>query len=490
MKRSKRLIIALVALVVIAGATVAVSQYEQEKEAISASGEVVLEISTADVRSLSWQYEDNDLSFHYDSGWVYDGDEAFPVDAEKIEEMLSPFSALAAAFIIEDVSDYAQYGLDDPLCTIEIATEDTEYTILVGDYSTLDYQRYISTGDGNVYLVNDDPMDIYDATLDDMMLNDSIPEFVDVERVEFSDAEDYEITRDEDGSSYRDGDVYYTVQDGETVPLDPDLVDSYVQYIGALSLTDYATYNAGEEDIAEYGLDDPELTVTIDYPDSETGEVETFTISFSRSAGDKLTDWDEVLADMEAEDESAGAEASAEPTEDDAVAYVRVGNSPIIYEISYDTFAQIMECGYNDLRHTEMLAAEFENVTELYVSLDGEEYVFTTTPESEEGEEADSDSGEELTWYYNGSEIDVTSLENAIAGLNASGFTSDSASGQLEIEVTAVFGFDGSPQQVITLYRNDANTCLACIDGQSTAYVPRSSVVDLIEAVNGIVLAG
>lgn len=159
---------------------------------------------------------------------------------------------------------------------------------------------------------------------------------------------------------------------------------------------------------------------------------------------------------------------------------------------SYDTFAQIMECGCNDLRHTEMLAAEFENVTELYVSLDGEEYVFTTTPESEEGEEeeADSDSGEELTWYYNGSEIDVTSLENALAGLNASSFTSDSASGQLEIEITAVFGFDGSPQQVITLYRNDADTCLACTDGQSTAYVPRSSVVDLIEAVNGIVLAG
>ena len=82
MKRSKRLIIALVALVVIAGATVAVSQYEQEKEAISASGEVVLEISTADVRSLSWQYEDNDLSFHYDSGWVYDGDEAFDLFVE------------------------------------------------------------------------------------------------------------------------------------------------------------------------------------------------------------------------------------------------------------------------------------------------------------------------------------------------------------------------------------------------------------------------
>ena len=352
MKRKNRLIILLVILVLAVGVTVGVSMIEEEREAIAESGEVVLEIPTESVTALAWEYEDTSLSFTLSDGvWNWDDDPAFPVDEESVETLLSQFSALAAAFVIEDVTDYGQYGLDDPLCVINITAYGEEYTINVGDYSTLDYQRYISFGDGNVYLVNDDPMDYYDATLDDMMLNDSIPNFVNVTRVIFTGAENYEIVRDEEGDSYLEDDVYYTDASGETTALDKDKVNSYVQYISGLSLTDYVTYDVTDDELAEYGLDDPELTVTIDYPDEETDESETFTISFSRSATDKLTDWDDVLAAMEAE-ESDSAAATEEPTDEEAVAYVRVEDSSIIYEISYDTFSSTMEASYDDLRHT------------------------------------------------------------------------------------------------------------------------------------------
>ena len=483
MKRKTRLIILCCVLAVAVGAAVGLSLYSEEAEQIAESGEVVFELPVDEVTALSWEYTDEEgetvsLAFTNNGGWSYDGDASFPVDGEALTELLDYFAAMPAAFVIEDVTDYGQYGLEEPLCTINITAGETEYEIALGDYSELDYQRYLSLGDGRAYLVNDDPMELYKITLDDLMLDDTIPAFVDVERVEFSGAENYVIERDENGGSYRAGDVYYT-ENGEV--LDTDSVNDFVTYIAALGLEDYYTYDATEADLAETGLDEPELTVTIDYPESgeEDAEILTFTISFSRSATDKLTDWDEVLAALE--EESEDAEETAEPTDEDAVAYLRVGESAIIYEIGYDTFKAIMACSYDDLRHTEIFPAEVEDVTALSVTLDGGTYEFTTMPP--EGAEAEDEGTQ---WYYEGEETGVTDIGTALAALSASRFDGGGASGEEEIRLRATLA--SGDEIALSLYRADGESCYAEVDGEGIGYVPRSQAVDLIEAVNAVVL--
>lgn len=495
MKRKTRLIVLCCVLVLAVGAAVGVSLYEEQRENIAESGEVVFELPVDDVSALSWEYTDDEeetvsLAFTNDGGWTYDGDAAFPVDGEAVNALLEQFSSLQAAFVIEDVEDYGQYGLDEPLCTIDIAAGDTEYGISLGNYSELDYQRYVSLGDGKVYLVNDDPMEAYKVTLDDLMLDDEMPSFVDVTRVEFAGAENYAIERDEEGPSYRADDVYYA--DGK--PLDPDSVDSYVAYIASLALGDYYTYDAAEEDIAECGLDEPELTVTIDYPnpdsEDEAAEALSFTLSVSRSATDKLTDWDEVLAAMEAGDEDAAAETE-EPTDEDAVAYLRVGESAIIYEIDYDSFKALMACAYDDLRYTELFPGETADLESLSVELDGETYEFTTTaPADEDGEsgEASGDDGEEAQWYFGGEEVSLSDVSTALGGLAVTEFADGGDGGEVEISLTAELALDGGTQVDITIYRVDGESCFAEVDGEGIGYVPRSQVVDLIEAVNAIAL--
>ncbi len=47
---------------------------------------------------------------------------------------------------------------------------------------------------------------------------------------------------------------------------------------------------------------------------------------------------------------------------------------------------------------------------------------------------------------------------------------------------------DYSDTMEIVLYRYDGTNCLCEINGESTSLIPRSSVVNLIEAVNTIVL--
>ncbi len=129
------------------------------------------------MEALSWEYESKTLSFHKEDDWIYDEDDEFPVDQEKIQWLLGIFEQFGVSFIIEDVEDYGQYGLDDPICRIDITTTDQSYEILLGNYSEMDQQRYVSIGDGNVYLVKDDPLNYYDIEIKDVIDNDETPIF-------------------------------------------------------------------------------------------------------------------------------------------------------------------------------------------------------------------------------------------------------------------------------------------------------------------------
>lgn len=120
MRKATKLYALLGVLLVVCIAAFAVSRYEEKKEQIKNSGEVILEIPTDSVTALSWTNESGTFSFTKDETWVYDDDNAFPVDEEKINDLLEQFTSFAAAFAIDDVEDYAQYGLDEPICTIHI----------------------------------------------------------------------------------------------------------------------------------------------------------------------------------------------------------------------------------------------------------------------------------------------------------------------------------------------------------------------------------
>ena len=191
MKRSKRLFALLGVLVVACIATVVVTQMEEDKEQIKATGEIVLEVASDDVQSLSWEYGETSLAFHKDEKWLYDEDEAFPVDEEQIHDMLEQFEAFGVSFIIEEVSDYSMYGLDDPECTIKFATENQSYTVEVGNFSNMDEERYVSIGDGNVYLAKVDPLEEFDAVLSDMIKHDEDLSYEQVTQIKFEGAENY-----------------------------------------------------------------------------------------------------------------------------------------------------------------------------------------------------------------------------------------------------------------------------------------------------------
>lgn len=482
MKRKTRVIALCAVLLCAVGITVAVSLMEKEREDIAESGEVVFSLPVDEVDALAWTYTDGEgeeqsFSFTKGDGWTWDEDADFPADGEMLDSLLERFASLQAAFVIENVTDYAQYGLDEPQCTIDITAGETAYEISLGNFSELDGQRYLSLGDGSVYLVNDDPLDYYGITLDDLLRDDEIPALTDVTELRFSGHSDATVKRDGQGGSYREEDVYYL--DGR--PLDTGSVEGYVSGIASLALDAYVTYAATEEDLARCGLDEPELTVSIDYPEPDTEQTATFELSVSRAAEDRQTSWEEVLSAMESEQQDGTAQDAAERT-----AYLRIGQSGILYQISYDTLAKIMACAYDDLRHDEIFPAEFADVSELAIALDGETYAFTTA--LPEGEDAAAQTDGETVWYLDGEAVDMADVDAALSGLTASRFADDAASGAEEIRLTATLALADSPRVELVLYRADGESCLALVDGAAVGYVPRSQAVDLIEAIRAIVL--
>ncbi len=501
MKRAKRIYILLGVLVVLCVATFAVSRYNEEQEKINTSNEIVLDIDAETVTALAWEMKENSLAFHLDteSGeWIYDDDEAFPASTDKITSLLEVFAEYEADFIIEDVTDYEQYGLDDPVCTISITLEDeTVYEINLGNFSSLDSERYIEFGDGNVYLAVVDPYDSYDLELSDMILHDTIDTISQADSITFSGAQNYTIYYEEDSANtYCTDDVYF-VENGD-LPLDTDSVTTYLSRFYNTVLSDYVSYNATEEELEQYGLSDPELVITVEYPYTVTdddGEETEETRSVTLTIG---IDQEELAAAEEELEDGEEVDLS------EITMYVRVDDSQIIYELTSTRYDYLMACGYDDLRHSEVLAANFEDVYQLDFTIDGVTYTIYTEIDEENSD--DEETVRLYYYYYDGEvvsaddleedddignyrvEVDGDTISDAIAAVTAESFTDEEATGELEISFVAYLENDHYEQVEVELYRYDGTYCLAVIDGEPVSLVLRSSVVDLVETINAIVL--
>ena len=462
MKRTKKLGIMLGVLAVICVMTLAVSTVKEKQENIEISGETVLSIPVEQVRSFSWEEDGDSLSFHKEEDrWVYDGDEHFPADTDKVENLLRQFEAFGVGFTIEDVEDPGTYGLAEPEDTLTIETEEKMYQIDMGDYSKMDQQRYVSIGDGKVYLAAHDPCaDFSDTTLRELALLDEVPDFKEgVQKLHFSGTETYEITRQEKSDSYREDDLWYTERDGEKIPMNPVMVEDYLAQLNNGILYNYADYYATEEELPGYGLDSPELTVEVTYSREE--QEQTFTLQIGRNP-DEVEKWN-ALTEEERE------------TADPVPAFVRVEGSDMVYRLDSTDYDRLIRYTVDDLRHKEVIPADAETMKQVDFTIDG------TTCHLTAGKE-------DGVWYHGEDKVEGSDLSGALSDLRITEFKADQPTDKLEISFTAVLKMEGEPKITVELYRYDGTSCLAVVDGKPLGLVSRENTVNLMEAVNSIIL--
>ena len=147
------------------------------------------------------------------------------------------------------------------------------------------------------------------------------------------------------------------------------------------------------------------------------------------------------------------------------------------YQITGEEYTALMAAAYDDLRHQEVLPVDFVEMTQLDITLDGESYAIAA-----QGDEDDR------TYLLGEEEVDLDDVLYAMECLTADSFTDQSPTGKEEIRLTLTSSRASVGTVEVALFRQDGSFCLAQVNGQSVSLIPRDQVVDLMEAVNAIVL--
>lgn len=211
-------------------------------------------------------------------------------------------------------------------------------------------------------------------------------------------------------------------------------------------------------------------------------------------------DPEELKSARESEEDDENAESVS--------MYVRIGDSQIVYEMDSENYEILFDASYDALRHKEVFWADFEDIYQIDITLEDTEHILVS----------ELDEDENRIWHYQGQDtniaateetaetfteetdgdaateeaeeeaLDLTEFKNALNALSASSFTSEQPTEKEEIRLTLYLENEKFPEVEIILYRYDGTNCLAVVDGVSVSLIPRSSVMDLVEAIQAIVL--
>lgn len=503
MAKLKKLCILLGVLAAVCIATIIVSNHEIKKEKIKNSDEVILEVPSDTVSSLSWTYDGNTLSFtKQDDTWSYDADPTLPVDPDKIDQLLKLFEEFGVSFVIEEPESLDQYGLDKPECTVSFTADGKDHTLKLGGFSTMDSERYVSIDDGNVYLVKTDPLDAFDKTADDFIKSDEVPELSSAEKISIggSSVQAFDISYDADNElSYSDEDVYYC---GGT-PLDSESVSDYLNAVSSVSLDSCIDHSFTDDRLSDYGLDKPYLTVSISYDKTdENGKktAETGDISFAigidpkdtsklaASDGNTSGDKPQSASSAASDDSKTGSnsdsglaapdETDADSTEDSIRAYIRFNDSKLVCSLSQDDFDRLTAAKLKDFSKKDLLPVSFDDVEGIDAELDGEHYTFTGDRRLTGGRD----------WRFDGESIDISDIQSAVEAASYDDISDTEATLKKEIGLSFKTTNKHHPVIGIDIYRYNGSDCIAVSDSGSSMLIPRSKVMALTEAIYAIVL--
>lgn len=242
MKRGKKLIWLLLVVVVLVGAMLLIPKLTAEEEPEPEVDPTIqlLNIDVDAVERLSWTHNGETLAFYADgSRWIKEDEPKFPTQKSTITTMLEAFAPLNANTEVTGATDLSLYGLEDPAITVTFTIGGQTTTVSIGNENAMGGLRYVTLGDGKVYLVTTSLYSSYDRSPFKVMIKDTMPSFVSVNAVRI-------------------------LADGEETW--PEVTSELTYALSSLKWTDYATYDA--EDMAPYGLDEP-VVVEVYYTNTE-----------------------------------------------------------------------------------------------------------------------------------------------------------------------------------------------------------------------------
>lgn len=282
----------IVALCLIYVGLGAYTDHSEAEEQERAEAEKLYMTDLTGVKRISYDNAGTVLSFTKDGDtWKYDGDDEFPVNASRMDSLAETVKKLPAIRKLEGGDELSAYGLDTPLRRITVeAEDDAELTILIGS-GTEDGNYYaVIDGEETPWLISSALFDETSWGLEDMLAFEQFPAISGTDIRTITIEKDGVIehyvkkTLDEAGTIawYRDS------ADTEDNKLpDNSALNVLAESLSGLTVKSCANYKVTEEELAGYGLCQPEAVISYTYEESD--EEKTFSLSVGAAGGDGTT---------------------------------------------------------------------------------------------------------------------------------------------------------------------------------------------------------
>ena len=477
MKRERKLMILSGVLVVCVAGAVVVSRIDFE-EKMTGTETTIVDVDSADITYLAWNYEDDQMAFTREDGeWTYETDAKMSVDQELLDEIAENLSDITSDKMVEEVQSLSVYGLSDPAYNITIKTADDTWEIAVGDETFSDGEVYISKGDDYVYLTDAGLVDDISYSLLDCVQKEEIPEMESISRVKIENENTVNMVYKENaGYCYSDAYTYY-LKDGDTYRnLDNTDTEDTFTTLSDFSWEECVDFYADDSELESYGLKDPDAVVTVTYQPAEE---------------------EEDTDDTDTDDTDGSTEESAEKNQKfeyqvgaaDDKYYAKLTDSDIVYTISEEVYNAAVNASYDSLKPDEVILLDWDTVDSIEVELDGNVYTV--------GVEKDGDEAYKCT--LNDEEIEFGDVLDQILDITIAEDSDDEEdsvpeeepslnNNKSELKLTFHRNTDEYQTVELEFYQYDGSYCISVLNGEEMNYTDRTSVVDLKEEINSVIL--
>ncbi len=471
MKRGKRLIILLALLVLAVGGYLMVSRLAEKGKDEGEKSVAVYSIDSTNITQISWTYLGENVTLFYDRSndkWIYTGDESFPVDSTYPETMRTSLASITADRALSDVTDYNEYGFDNPNAVITITDSNggaTKFTI--GDQNTSTSGYYFRVNDeSTVYLIGSTLPEAFFHKLNDIVAMEKIPAIDNVSQitVESSGKTNSLVMLDQDErekySYTTDYAWYYKQPNGGYSPIDGDMAENIISTASGITWGSCADYNATEDELQSYGLKNPYAKVTVNYKQkasSDSGTQETQS-TFTLLIGNKT----------------------------ESSYYAKLPESSMVYLISADSVDTLTNTDYAALRTSDVCLMDWSTVDSMDVTVDGK----TSTISFNRAKTGSDDSTTTTTYTVDGNEVQsdaVTAFLSAIRSLTSDSTTNKGTYSE-KGDVVIVFhrNTESFKTMTMTFSSYDDSYYLLSFNGEARLLINKSNVESLKSSFNSI----
>lgn len=237
--------------------------------------------------------------------------------------------------------------------------------------------------------------------------------------------------------SYTDKYDYYLVDGDSHKAVSTVNVESFSTKLKNLDYTDYVTYQVKEDELEDYGLDEPERSVKVTYTKEDAQN--SFTIDFGKKK-DKN--------------------------------FFRMNDSKIVYQLEEESYKEILDVGYETFRPSEVVALDWDLVKSIKIKMDDQEYTVDHKGKN---------------YKLDGEKVEFDEVIRTVDELILNEEVEESKLQKEEVAFEIELNQKEYDRVSVSIYQYDGENCAVQVDGETVGLVTRELVVDFKEAVNKVI---